>query len=648
MLIFGMKRWFPHTQSVIQHDNDYLNDRLSAQRILAFMSLTIPLGLFLLYLITPNASDSGSTLILINISAAVIIVAAFRFFWNWNKPKGDTYQLSCALLDFLSAAAILIAYALSYEVPISIALKSPTANIFFIYLTSRIVLFSGKIVVQTGVMAIGTWIALVLLSIYEPQYVGRTSSYIEYLTSFKVLLGAEIERLFQFGIITAILYSYIYFARHDATTGFLRRAYFLQSILKFLSQDKSKYSGNSYALIEVRAIDNSDLDSIYNSLFKTIPKTPSFSRLRFIRMGRLSPQSAAAWIEYSGRSPENLNSILKDLHKELSEMSTLVLGSKTPSFVIGGAKLNPKLKSQNQLSRTDIAIREALKETKKFLSYDTHLEAQIRFRRSVEKAIRQGLEENLLSVAYQPIIDLMTDIPTGFESLIRLKTETGEIIPPDVFIPIAEETGLIDDITDYLCNSIASEAVGIRNLFSGREIKPYINVNISPVQLKNVARVTSALKRASLGGLVVNAEITESTILNEHTTDEQIHALKTAGFAIAIDDFGTGYSSIERLKNLESMTLKIDQSFVCDIEDPKAYAFLGAIVNLAQTTSNLVIVEGVETLQQKLLLMKMGVRYCQGFYYGKPMKAADLGDFLETRFGFTKSRQKRAGHIASF
>ena len=173
---------------------------------------------------------------------------------------------------------------------------------------------------------------------------------------------------------------------------------------------------------------------------------------------------------------------------------------------------------------------------------------------------------------------------------------------------------MIDDITDYLCNSIASEAVGIRNLFSGREIKPYINVNISPVQLKNVARVTSALKRASLGGLVVNAEITESTILNEHTTDEQIHALKTAGFAIAIDDFGTGYSSIERLKNLESMTLKIDQSFVCDIEDPKAYAFLGAIVNLAQTTSNLVIVEGVETLQQKLLLMKMGVRYCQGYY----------------------------------
>ena len=135
--------------------NDYLSDRLNAQRMLSFVSLSIPLALFLLYIITPHASDSGSSLIVINVSAAVITVAALRFFINWRKPKDNKYQLTGVLLDFLSAAAILIAYALSYEVPISIALKSPTANIFFIYLTSRIVLFHGKIMVQTGAMAIG-------------------------------------------------------------------------------------------------------------------------------------------------------------------------------------------------------------------------------------------------------------------------------------------------------------------------------------------------------------------------------------------------------------------------------------------------------------------------------------------------------------
>ena len=93
--------------------NDYLSDRLNAQRILSSMSLFIPLALFLLYLITPHASDSGSSMIVIYVSSAVIAIAALRFFLNWGKPRDNNYQLSSALLDFLSAAAILIAYALS-------------------------------------------------------------------------------------------------------------------------------------------------------------------------------------------------------------------------------------------------------------------------------------------------------------------------------------------------------------------------------------------------------------------------------------------------------------------------------------------------------------------------------------------------------
>jgi len=634
-----------HTPSGIK--NDYLDDRLSAQRILSFMSLLIPLGLFLLYLITPHASDSGSSLIVINISAVVIIIAAVRFFLNWTKPRDDKYQLSCALLDFFAAAAILIAYALSYGVPISIALKSPTANIFFIYLTSRIVLFNGRIVIQTGCMAIGTWAALVGLAMLEPQYAGRTSSYIEYLTSFKVLLGAEIERLFQFSIITAILYTYIHFARYDGPTGFLRRSYFLNSVLKFLSQGKRKFSGKTYALIEFRAMDISDSDNTYDRLFKTIPEIASFQGFAFKKMGRLSRQSAAAWIEYSGHEKDFLQ-IIQNMHQELSDRGISALGTKMPPFVIGGTILDPNSSSHGQLSQTDMAIQEALKENKTALIFDKSLQSKLLFKQNVEQAIKQGLETNLISVAYQPIIDLMTDKPVGFESLVRLTTKTGEKIPPDVFIPIAESSGLIDDITDYLCDCIAREAGEIRDMFLGSDINPYININISPIQLKDISRITSALNRAHDSGLKINAEITESTILNEHSTDEQIEALKRAGFSIAIDDFGTGYSSIQRLNKLDSMALKIDQSFVRNIEDREAYSFLDAIVNLAHTTSNLVIVEGVETLQEKLLLMKMGVRYCQGYFYGKPIDVYDLENYLTQKYDISRPIQRRAGHISSF
>jgi len=627
--------------------NDYLNDRLSAQRILSFMSLSIPLGLLLLYLITPHASDSSSGLILICISAAAIIIAAFRFFLNWTNPRDDKYQLSSALLDFLAAAAILVGYSLSYDIPISIALKSPTANIFFIYLTSRIVLFNGKIVILTGGIAIGTWIALVGLSMADPQYTGRTTSYVEYLTSFKVLLGAEIERLFQFIIITAILYTYIHFARHDSPTGFLRRPYFLNSVLKFLSQGKHKYLGKTYALIEFRAIDISNSDDIYDRLFKAIPQLPSFEGFEFKKMGRLSRQSAAAWVEYSGNK-NNLSQIIQIMHQELSESMVSELGTKMPSFVIGAAKLNQHSNYHGQLSHTNTAIQEAIKDGKKAVIFDKTLQAKLLSKQNTEYAIKQGLENNLISVAYQPIIDLMTDKPVGFESLVRLTTKAGENIPPDVFIPIAEASDLIDDITDNLCDCIAKEGKEIRDIFIGSDINPYININISPIQLQDITRITAALLRAQESGLNINAEITESTILNEQTTDIQIQALKAAGFPIAIDDFGTGYSSIQRLNKLDSIALKIDQSFVQDIEDLEAFSFLHAIVNLAQTTSNLVIVEGVETLRQKLLLMKMGVRYCQGYFHGKPMDIYDLEDYLAQKYDISRPKQRRAGHISSF
>ena len=138
---------------------------------------------------------------------------------------------------------------------------------------------------QTGAMAIGTWSALVALAMIEPEFAGRTSSYIDYLTSFKVLLGAEIERVLQFAIITAILYTFITLARYDAPTGFLRRAYFLQSTLKFFSQAKSKYPDTKSAMIEFRATDVSDTGKVYDRLFKRIPDIPSFQKIKFRQAG---------------------------------------------------------------------------------------------------------------------------------------------------------------------------------------------------------------------------------------------------------------------------------------------------------------------------------------------------------------------------
>lgn len=239
----------------------------------------------------------------------------------------------------------------------------------------------------------------------------------------------------------------------------------------------------------------------------------------------------------------------------------------------------------------------------------------------------------------------MLDKPVGFESLIRLKGIDGEYISPDIFIPIAENSGLIRDVTDYLCDVIALEAAEINDIFIDSDIDPYININISPTQLKDIQPTISALKRAQNSGLKINVEIIESTILNDTEVDEQFNKLQMAGFSIAIDDFGTGYSSIQRLEKLKSSTLKVDQYFVRNIADPQAYSFLHAIINLAQTTSSRTIIEGVETLEQRVLLMQMGVRFCQGYLWGKPMYLGELERYLSKTYGFKRVNKNRFGHV---
>jgi len=634
-------------QIIHNHKNDYLNDRLNAQRLLAVISLCIPLALFLIYLVTPHTSDSGSRFVLIDISLIVIAIASFRLFWNWKKPRKNIYQLTCALLDFLAAAAILIGYALTYDVPISIALKSPTANVFFIYLTSRIVLFHGQILIKTCMMAIATWLALLCLAVVEPQYAGRTTSYIEYLTSFKILFGAEVERLLQFVIITALLYIFIHGARHDASTGFLRRPFFLQSISKFLSHAKRKQSENIHALIEVRITDLANTDNIYNAVFKFIPDLPSLADIYLVTTGRLSNLSIALWISYSPQRVQ-LGDLVNSISAELNKAAILHLGTQAPPFIIGATVFDLHSSSQGQLTYTDIAIKEALSEGKKALIFDEKIQAKITHEHHIEQAIKLGLTTNLFSVHYQPIIDLMTDRPVGLEALIRLRDKNGEYIAPTIFIPIAENLGLISDITDHLCDIIAKEAALIKAVFFNQDIKPYININISPLQLGDIDRTISALERARAGRLTINVEITETSVLNERFAQAQITKLNQAGFSVAIDDFGTGYSSIHRLNQLSVSTLKIDQSFVENIEDSQAYSFLNAVVNLSRTASDNVIVEGVETLSQKILLMKMGVRFCQGYLFGKPMTVDLLENHLLKEYGIKKTSQTRISHIASF
>ena len=573
----------------------------------------------------------------------MIALAIVRLVANWKKPREDIYHLTCAFLDFLGMAAILIGYAYIYDVPISVALKSPTANIFFVFLTSRVVLVHGPILLKTCGAAIITWVALIYLAILEPEFTGLTNSYVEYLTSFKILIGAEVERILQFIIITAILYAFIYLVRHDPATGYLRRPIFLQSLAKFLNDSKRRAPKSAHALIEIRITSFASTD-LNNDVISLISDLPFLRAIKVIKIGRLSNRNVAVWISYP-HGKIDLDDFVNKLSAELTQAAVSHLGSQVPPIMIGGTLLNYASSSEEQLTFTDIAIRDAIINGKKARIFDEDIRANIIHKDEVKQAIEYGLTHKLFSVHYQPIIDLMTDRPIGFEALVRLTDKNGKNISPNIFIPIAENTGLISDISDNLCSMIANEALFIKEKFMGEDIQPYININISPQQLNDIDHTLTALRRAQESGITINIEITESSVLNEANALEQIEKLKQAGFSLAIDDFGTGHSSINRLNTLNVTTLKIDQCFIENIEDSKGFDFLKAIVDLSLTTSDSVIIEGVETLPQKLLLMKMGVRYCQGYLFAKPMKLAQLEDYLSNIFGIKSTFPNRFDHI---
>ncbi len=624
-------------------ENTYVYDRLIAQRTLSLVSFLVPLSLLIVYMIAPHASDSGAGSSLVLITSLVILITGGRLIKNWNVARSDRYQLTSVFIDFLATALILIAYSSIYQVPVSVALKSPTANIFFIYLASRVVLFKGPIMTKTGIVAITTWFALVMLSLYEPSSVGRTSGYVEYLTSFKVLLGAEVERLMQFGIITIVLRSYISFTRRDPHTRLLRRSPYLESISKYLGSAHHKNADSCRAFIEIRAMDISKPEAFYSSIFSLVPDLPSVTSSNFNHLGRLSLHSMSLWIEHP-RDKLALIICLKNLQAELMQAAIAEHGVEVPDLILGGTLTEPDTSAEELITHTDMAIRDALENGQKTVVYNDDIHAKIRHKLNVEHKIKQALEKGLVSVKYQPIIDLMTLMPVGFEALIRLRDKNNAEISPNIFIPIAESSDLINQLMSELCNKVAQDGASIARAYANENYKPYMNINIAPPQLKDMSRVIKALECARSGSqLTINAEITESSILHKLDAVKKMGILRDEGYAIAIDDFGTGYSSLHRLKQFDFSTLKIDKCFVDDIaHDNEASAFLNAIVELAKTSSGNVIVEGVETVQQQTLIMKMGVRYCQGFLFAKPMALNQLLDYLSDTYGIKGSGKKQA------
>jgi diguanylate cyclase (GGDEF)-like protein len=239
-----------------------------------------------------------------------------------------------------------------------------------------------------------------------------------------------------------------------------------------------------------------------------------------------------------------------------------------------------------------------------------------------------ALRRNELIVEYQPIIDLADGRINGAEALVRWQHPTRGLIGPTEFIPVAEQTGLITDIGDWVLRTAATEASRWRSR-SGTQIPLYVSVNVSALQLRDhsmVERVASALAHSGLPAHALTLELTESLLMDDvEMTRSVLQELRDLGVSIAVDDFGTGYSSLAYLRQFPVDLLKIDRSFVSDIGTrPEARTLAADIVTLARALGVTSVAEGIETQEQLALLRSMGCTLGQGYLLGRPMSAEQL------------------------
>ena len=257
--------------------------------------------------------------------------------------------------------------------------------------------------------------------------------------------------------------------------------------------------------------------------------------------------------------------------------------------------------------------------------FEPSMDAHVRARRRLETDLRRAIAEEALEIYYQPCLGLQSDRITGCEALIRWRHPERGMISPAEFIPIAEETGLINEIGEWVLAKACAEAAAWPEAIN-------VAVNVSPVQFRSgtlALKVVAALAASGLPAHRLELEITEAVLISDDDAAlEILHQLRAVGVRIALDDFGTGYSSLSYLQRFPFNKIKIDRCFVNDLAEAGGSSIVQAVVNIAAARRMTTTAEGVETERQQELLRGLGCTEMQGYLFSAPKPAEEVRRIL--------------------
>ena len=287
--------------------------------------------------------------------------------------------------------------------------------------------------------------------------------------------------------------------------------------------------------------------------------------------------------------------------------------------------IDPAASPDVLLKCADMALYRAKSDGRgRYCFFQAEMDAELQARKAIELDLRDALSRQQFDVFYQPQFDVAQGQVSGFEALLRWRHPQRGMVPPDQFIPIAEDLQLINSIGEWVLHKACADA-------TCWPPHVHIAVNLSPMQFYGgdlVETVREALASAGLAASRLELEITQSALLehDEHVL-AALHRLRELGVRMALDDFGTGYSSLSYLRSFPFDKIKVDQSFVREIGNrPDCLAIVRSIADLAQQLGMTTVAEGVETQEQLTAVREAGCTEVQGYLLGRPAPRAVLPD----------------------
>jgi EAL domain-containing protein (putative c-di-GMP-specific phosphodiesterase class I) len=268
-----------------------------------------------------------------------------------------------------------------------------------------------------------------------------------------------------------------------------------------------------------------------------------------------------------------------------------------------------------------------------FQYYSKKLNEEAAEKLKIEGRLRHALDNDTLELHYQPQINISSGEISGVEALLRWNDPELGMVGPDIFIPIAEEFGLIIQISEWVINEACRQA---QQWITAFNLPITMSINISAVHFNNQSlevMIADALKATGLNPRNLELELTETSILKDlEQARETLDTFKSMGLKLALDDFGTGYSSLSYLMQLPFDRLKIDQSFIRNLKtETKGSAIVSAIISMSHSLGMSVIAEGVEDIEHLQVLLPMHCDHIQGYHISRPLTADKFEDFVRRR-----------------